>query len=302
MLFDLLPHLICECLKQYSEQKIYELRLRINCPIVINYGGKNILLENERKESIFATREIIDYVIRKATENSIYAYNNQMKQGFITAKGGIRLGIAGQSVISDDFMPKTLKDICSVNIRVPHQVKGCSIVAFKFIYSKVYGLKNTLIISPPGAGKTTFLRDIACQISKVTDKIYNTLIVDERFEIASVVGGLPMLDVGEFSDIVSGATKKFAFENGIRALRPDVILTDELINEDDAIACENAMMSGVKVIATVHANNLRELEGKKEFKGLLDKGCFERYVVLSNKNGAGTCDGIFDENKTCIYF
>ena len=94
MLFDLLPQLICECLKQYNEQKIYELRLRINCPIVINYGGKNILLENERKESIFATREIIDYVIRKATENSIYAYNNQMKQGFITAKGGIRLGIA----------------------------------------------------------------------------------------------------------------------------------------------------------------------------------------------------------------
>ena len=84
MLFDLLPQLICECLKQYNEQKIYELRLRINCPIVINYGGKNILLENERKENISAAREIIDYVIRKATENSIYAYNNQMKQGWNT--------------------------------------------------------------------------------------------------------------------------------------------------------------------------------------------------------------------------
>lgn len=302
MLFDLLPQYLCECLKNYNEQKIYELRLRINCTIVLNYGGKNILLENERKEPVKATREVIDFVIRKATENSIYAYNNQIKQGFITAKGGIRLGIAGESVVSDDFLPKTLKDICSVNIRVPHQVKNCSLVAFKFIYSRVNGVKNTLIISPPGAGKTTFLRDIACQISKVPDKIYNTLIVDERFEIASVVDGLPMLDVGEFSDVVSGATKKFAFENGIRALRPDVILTDELISENDAKACETAMMSGVKVIASVHANNLRELENKKEFKELIDKCYFERYVVLSNKNGAGTCEGIFDENKTCIYF
>lgn len=302
MLFDLLPQPICESLKNYNEQKIYELRLRINCKIVMNYGGRNILLEDKEKNPVIATRDVIDFVVRKATENSIYAYNNQMKQGFITAKGGLRLGIAGESVVSDDFMPKTLKDICSINIRVPHQVKDCSKVAFKFIYSGCSGLKNTLIISPPGAGKTTFLRDIACQISKIQDKIYNTLVVDERFEIASVVDGYPMLDVGEFSDIVSGATKKFAFENGIRALRPDVILTDELISENDAKACENAIMSGVKVIASVHANNLREFESKKEFKELVNSRCFERYVVLSCKNGMGTCEGIFDENRTCIYF
>lgn len=303
MFLYLLPQNIQQSLSQLDVEMVYEVRLRCNQPVVINYKGKNMLLKKTgTTENIYATREMVDYVVKLASENSIYAYNNQIKQGFITARGGVRIGIAGESVFSDNLMPKTLKDICGVNIRVPHQIKNCSQIAFKFMYNKDVGLKNTLIISPPGAGKTTFLRDIACQISRNTGQIYNTLIVDERFEIASVVNGQAMLDIGDFADIVSGGNKRFAFENGIRALKPDVIITDELMGEQDVFACKTAIMSGVKVIASVHATCLADLKQKGEFKQIFSSHCFDRYVVLSNRNGAGTYDGIFDENEKCIYF
>lgn len=303
MFFDLLPTELINVIKKFDKQKIYELRLRVDMPAVMNYSGKNLVLyKSNAEEKFIVSKDMIDFVIRNATENSLYAYNNQIKQGFITAKGGIRLGVAGENVVSDTYLPKTLKDICGINIRIPHEVKNCSQIAFKFIYNKNTGLKNTLIISPPGAGKTTFLRDIACQISRNCEQVYNMLIVDERFEIASVVDGKAMLDIGDFADIVSGGNKKFAFENGIRSLRPDVILTDELICEEDALACENAIMSGVKVIATVHATSMNDLRQKVAFKNMISSHCFERFVVISNRCGAGTYDGIFDDNGNCLYF
>lgn len=302
MFSKLLPQSIYNNLKKYNFSNIYEIRMRRNKPLVINYGGRNLIVTDEKNENMLVTKQMIESVIKTATENSIYAYNYQIKQGFITAVGGVRLGIGGESVTSENFMPMTMKDICSINIRIPHEIIGCSNIAFKFIYSKESGIKNTLIISPPGAGKTTFLRDITRQISRINDKIYSTLIVDERFEIASVVNGEPMLDIGDFADIVSGSNKEFAFSNGIRALRPDVIITDELVSKSDSTACENAIMSGVKVIASIHSSSISELKEKENFKEMIAKKVFERYIVLSNKNGPGTYQGIFDQDYNCIYF
>ena len=214
---------------------------------------------------------------------------------------GIRIGIAGESVNSDNFLPKTIKDICSINIRIPHEVINCSAVAFKFIYSQGQ-IKNTLIVSPPGAGKTTYLRDIARKISEIRDKVINVLVVDERYELASCLNGTAMLNVGKFTDIVSGASKKYAFTNGVRALRPDVIITDELADEEDIEACMYAINSGVKVVASVHGDSLAQLKSKQSFNKVLNENYFERIVVLSDKNGPGFCKAIFDENLNCIYF
>ena len=125
--------------------------------------------------------------------------------------------------------------------------------------------------------------------------------MDERFEIASVVNGEAMLDVGFYTDIVSGASKEYAFTNGIRSLRPDVIMTDELLGENDCEACKRAIRSGVKVIATIHAKDIAELREKQELKSLLNGGYFERYVVLSN-SCVGKCVGVYDQNFECIYF
>jgi len=302
MVRTILPELIVNALANLNMENVYEIRIRRNSPVVINYLGKNKVLTTNSGEKIFASNNLIESIIKKATEYSLYAYNNQIKQGFITARGGIRIGIAGESVNSDNFMPTTIKNIHSLNIRIPHEVMNCSILAFKFIYSQEFGLKNTLIIAPPGAGKTTFLRDIARNLSINNEKIYNTLVVDERFEICSTLNGEPMLNVGEYTDIISGAGKMFAFTNAIRAMKPDVIITDELMGIEDSMACIRAIRSGVKIIASVHGNNFRELIDKPEYKELLNGGYFERIVVLSSKGGPGKIEGIFDENLKCIYF
>lgn len=302
MIKSLLPENLIKAFNQINLNNIYEIRLRRNCPAVINYLGKNMVLNNLSGEKIYVTNLMLEYVLKRATEYSLYAFNNQIKQGFITAKGGLRIGIAGESVNSDNFVPTTIKNINSINIRIPHEIVGCSMMAFKFIYNKESGLKNTLIIAPPGAGKTTFLRDIARNISHIQEKIYNTLLVDERFEISSTVNGECMLDVGEFTDIVSGATKMFAFTNAIRSMKPDVIITDELMGLEDADACKRAIKSGVKVIASVHANNYRELMERSEFKEIIHGKYFERIITLSNKNKPGVIETILDEGLNCIYF
>lgn len=285
--------------------KLYEIRLRRNCPIVINYNGKNVHLLTEglfQGEKVYVNTQIIEKILRRATENSLYAYNNQLKQGYITAKGGVRIGVAGETVPSENLLPVTIKNVNSLNIRIPHEVSGCSKHIFKFIYSLDTGIKNTLIISPPGAGKTTILRDIACKLTTDVNRIYNVLIVDERFEIAACVDGDAKLNVGYNTDIISGSTKKFGFSNGVRVLKPDVIITDELMNEDDSQACINAINSGVKVIASIHAKNHIEVLNKKSFSMLIKDRYFERIIVLSNEKGPGTCEMIYDQELKCIYF
>ena len=262
---------------------------------------KNQVLLTSTKEKIFVTNACIDYVLKRATEYSLYAFNNQLKQGFITAKGGIRIGVAGESVNSNNFVPTTIKNINSINIRIPHEIKDCSKKIFNHIFYKESGVKSTLIISPPGAGKTTLIRDISKKISETGENI-NVMIVDERFEIASVVNGEAMLDVGLFTDVVSGTNKQFAFSNGIRALKPDVIITDELMNREDVLACKTAINSGVRVIATVHADSHRSLMNKEDFKDLFKGLFFERYVIMDSKNGPGGVSQILDENFNPIYF
>ena len=298
---QILPDMLMKIIEKYNFKEIYEIRLRRNAPIVINFKGKNMALTGKSEQMPYVTGAVLEYVLKRATEFSLYAYNNQLKQGFITTNGGLRLGIAGESVNSDNFMPTTIKNITSINIRVPHEVVGCADVAFKYIYNKEIGVKNTLIISPPGAGKTTLLRDIARKLSNL-DVVLNSLLVDERFELAAVCNGEAQMDVGAYSDIVSGATKMFAFTNGIRALKPDVIITDELLGEEDVKACKNAINSGVKVIASVHANDHRSLLNKTEFKDLGINGLFERFIILSNKNGPGSISAILDENLKALYF
>ena len=297
---NILPEKVVKCLEIFNFNDIYEIRMRRNAPIVVNVRGRNVKLRGQ-DSLIFVDNNLIDYVLKRATEYSIYAYNNQIRQGFITAKGGIRIGVAGESVSSDSFLPTTIKNIHSINIRIPHQVNDCARNIFKFIYTKEKGVKNTLIISAPGAGKTTYLRDISRLLSDNCNPIMNCLVVDERFEIASVVNGEPMLDVGYFTDIVSGSNKQYAFTNGIRSLRPDVILTDELVGVQDYEACKVAIRSGVKVIATIHSNDIVELRQKEEIKSLLGGAYFERYVVLSSEN-VGECVAVYDQNFECIYF
>lgn len=286
--------------KNFVMSYVFEVRIRIGKPIMVNYKGKYVSIEEKNgynTMTVYATAELIDYIIKVATKQSLYAYNDQIKHCYIQAEGGIRIGVCG-TVVYHNGEVSTIKNIQSLNVRIAHQVLGCS--------EKIIGLicqndrvKNTLIISPPGSGKTTLVRDIIYKLSN-EKKIDNILVVDERFEIAAS-GESSNIDVGIRSDIISGSEKGFAFNEALKTMSPKVIVTDEISSQADTESVCSAIKSGVKVIATAHAENISDLKSKKYFEGIIRDKYFERIIVLSSRMGVGTIDGVFDENLRVIY-
>lgn len=282
---------------------VYEIRIRNRAPICVNVNGEYKVLSKSGFASNYAeawlgSEQMIDFVLARATNSSMYAVGNQIRHGFVTFDGGIRIGICGETVV-DEKGVKTIKNISSLNIRVPHEIRNCAMTALNFILS--CGVKNTLLIAPPGAGKTTFLRDIARGLS-LSKSIKNVLVVDERYEIAAAHMGFATMDVGAFTDVISGCSKEYGLKEGIRSLKPDVVICDELATYEDLLAVSEAMSSGVKVIASAHAYDHLDLAKKSQFQEVFKKKLFQRFVVISERNGPGTYEGIFDENFSCLYF
>ncbi len=297
MLNEILPEKINIALKQVNVKLLNEMRIRVNCPITLNVKGEVFYLSQSgltknKDDGIVAKNSTIDYVLQKVSNNSLYTINDQLINGYVTY-GAIRIGVSGELVVVNGKI-KTIKNISALNIRVPHVVKNCSLPIYKLLVDNE--IKNTLIISPPGAGKTTFLRDFAFQLSKKEQSV-NILIADERAEITGVMEQEYLSGV----DVYKNCTKEYAFSCGIRSMRPDVIITDEIDINKDVGAIENAMCSGVKVVATIHANNLNDLKNKSGFVDILNKHLFQRFVVLSCNNGLGTIEGVYNENLRCIY-
>lgn len=301
-MYEILPEWLFKKLStDYVIDYIQEIRLRVNQPIVINYKGCYRIITDKigyGTQNILAGQDLISYVVSSATKHSLYAYNNQIKQGYITTDGGLRIGLCG-TVVYDKDEVWTIKDISSVNIRVSHEVLNCSEKIINFVCGNNGVVKNTLIISPPGAGKTTMIRDIVNKLSN-EKQINNILVVDERFEIAGQMKSQNFL-LGKFVDVISGSSKSYAFNECLKTMNPRVIVTDEVSKEDDLLSIKQAIKSGVKVIATAHAENINDLKFKKYFSMILQDKYFDRIVVLSKRNGVGTVEGVFDENLRGLY-
>lgn len=282
--------------------QLNEIRLRINKPIVVSMGGQNYFLgkegiTNNIKSAIIFTKEDIENIIFRASQCSIYAVNEQIKQGFLTLENGVRIGIAGK-VVYENSEIKTIKDFTSLVIRIPHNIRNCSLIAFNNILNNG-NFCNTLIISPPGCGKTTFLRDILFQLSS-RNICFNVLVLDERGEIAGTSNNDNCLIDSNFCDVLSFSSKKDGFLFGIRALSPSLIFCDEIGGKEDFEAINYACNCGVGIVSTIHAASLDELKRKPNFMILKENKLFERYVLLSNREGPGTLEGIYDENFNLI--
>ena len=301
MLQDLFDNDINNALKYIKMDCCNEIRLRLNMPIVITIAGENLFLgkfgvTNNPSQALICAKEDISHVIDRASNNSLYSINDQLINGYISYTGGIRIGVAGEFVYVEDKI-KTIKNIQGLNIRLPHEVNNCSLSTLKYVLNND-NISNTLVLSPAGAGKTTYIRDLVKQLLK-NSKQKNILVVDERCEITGIANGHAMFG-GMNCDILSNCKKKYAFDNGIRSLKPDVIVTDEL-SCDDIASVENAMTYDVKIIATIHASSIVDLKNKPQFSDILSKHLFDRYIVLGTTNGrAGTLLGVYNSNLECI--
>lgn len=289
MLECVLPdELIC-ALKKLNVEWIYEIRIRDNKTVKVNYNGRYVSLIDAGR-ALIAEEGTCAKIVTKACDYSLYSVNNQIIQGYITVEKGARIGLCGEIVRENDGI-KTVKNFNSLNIRIPHDVVNCANELFGYIYTSE-NIADTIIVSPPGKGKTTMLRDLA---RKLSAKNVNVLIVDERNEICAVNSGKAYYDTGENCDVITYGSKEFAFSYGIRTMAPDVVITDELMTQEDAESVLLAMASGVKVVASAHAYSAEDFKTKHYLKTLVSSRAVDRYVFLSSKT-QGKIAAVYDAN------
>ena len=278
MLSKILSYNILSAIDTLSISKLNEIRLRVDKPIIVMYEGKNYYLcqsgiTTNKNDAIYSTKNDLQYTLKNASDNSLYAVNNQIVYGYLTIKGGIRIGICGE-IVRDQDKIISIKNISSLNIRIPHIVKKCSLPVYNFVVRNGK-CQNTLIISPPGCGKTTFLRDCIRILSDGCDG-------------------------KNYCDVYMNCTKAYAFDNGIRSMRPDVIACDELNLDTDVDCLNRALTCGVKVVATIHANGIDDLKQKTQFRNLINNNMFDTYIVLSDRCGVGTIECVYDKHFALI--
>lgn len=289
-IIKILPKYIASEVIKYSSQNITEIRLRSRAKVILICMNREIILD-----CIVTTNTILE-VLLNVSKNSIYAIQNDINNGFVIIRGGHRIGISGEVVYVDNKI-KNIKNISSLNIRVSRQIFGSADKVLPEIIEDGQ-INNTLIISPPGCGKTTLIRDIVRQISngipKLKFKGRNVSLIDERGEIASVYEGVPTLDVGIRTDVMSNVTKALGMKMMVRSMAPEVIATDEIGKEEDVIAIKEAVLSGVNVIFTMHGDSIKSVIKHKAVKELLDMNIFSKIIILSSGDVPGVIDKIYD--------
>ena len=286
-------------LRSVNINLVYELRVRANKPVVINYGGRYTFLgacgvTEYREGALTATYADIEGILYRASEYSIYSVTDQLRQGFITGSCGERIGLAGIFVY-ENGKQFTVKEVTSINIRVPHEVIGCG----EFIYERCLAreLASVLILSAPGRGKTTILRDIARLLC--SNRLLNVLINDERNEISGAYRDFS-LDTGAFSDVIRYSDKRDAFAAAVRSMRPDVIVTDELVTESEIRAAAACARGGVEVIASAHCKDVQSLRDFNVLSAAVEEKVFSYYVFLQ-ADGLGKVAAIYDRQFHAVY-
>ncbi|MBQ1729435.1 MAG: stage III sporulation protein AB [Oscillospiraceae bacterium] len=276
----LLPHNLRDRareLKREERASCEEFRLRLGYPASV------VMPEGERSMGGDpVTKRELGFVLEAATGASVHSASSRLAEGFITAKGGFRVGLCGAVGLSGGE-PGGFTSVSSAAIRISREHKGACVPIIDSVYSGGE-VRSTLIISPPGGGKTTLLRDLVRYISDAAGGP-RVGLCDERSEIAAFFDGEPTMDVGRRTDVLDGCPKARAVSMLLRSMNPGVIAIDEITAEEDAEAMTRAAHCGVKLIATAHAALRTELAERPIYRALLASGVFEELIIIRKLGG-----------------
>jgi len=289
-------------------EDLQEIRLRAGQPLLIRTEEGRFYISEKGERSrrpemgyrvpAKEIKEMLEYV----GNYSLYAYEEELRQGYLTVQGGHRVGVAGKVVLEHGRI-KTIRHISFLHIRVAHEKKGCADQVLPWLYDQKYSRwYHSLIVSPPGCGKTTLLRDLIRQISDgtVEEKGQAVGVVDERSELAACYMGIPQNDLGRQTDVLDGCPKAEGMMLLLRTMSPQVLAVDEIGGRADQEAVVYAADSGCCVLATAHGSCMEEIERKWRGTGM-DPMVFERFVFLSSREGAGTVEEIRDGRGRVLY-
>ena len=297
---------ILQNIPQRYKENCEEIRMRNGSPLIISTNSSDYFVTNnselssDARKGILINEDHINKTFKIISNYSVYAFEEEIRNGFITVKGGHRVGIGGKFVYGVRGI-ESMKNISSLNIRIAREKIGTSNHIIDYITDPPYNIHNTLIISSPQCGKTTLLRDIVRNlsngVSKLGGKGFKLGVVDERSEIASMYKGMPQNDIGIRTDVLDGCLKSDGIMILIRSMSPEIIAVDEIGGIKDVEAINEALKAGVKLIATVHGSSLEEIKGKYGMKELFNEKVFKRFILLDRSSGVGTIKDIVDGNS-----
>lgn len=256
---------------QSRRELITELRFRIGRPAMVLIENREEVLPG----SVTVTDRLLEELLNRATGYSPYALKLEETGLFLPLEGGGRMGLCGETVIRDGKL-FGLRQLSSVSIRIPHEIIGVA----KETAERLLGdgqVPSLLIVSPPGEGKTTFLRDL---IRLISQRGFRVAVADERREISGMTGGRPQLELGPTTDILAGCLKEQAIPLLIRAMNPQVLAVDEISSLRELEQIQYAAFSGVTVLATAHGTDLGSLQQRPMYRRLLASGAFSWCITL----------------------